>query len=107
MKLPIHPSPRILLRLRTLARSLWRRLRLQQATSAHEEVVSGALIGWAACIVFSWGWPPLLMAASALCGLCVGAVIGLILWSGSQETPEEQIVPPARGEKRSDRSKSD
>ena len=72
----------------------WRKLRKQPDTSIYEEIGVGALIGWGTCIVLSWTFPPLVVAVVALCGLCAGAVIGLLLWIGSANLPEEGIVPP-------------
>lgn len=76
----------------------WRRK--PQDTSVYEEIGTGALIGWGACIVLSWNFSPLVAAVIALCGLCSGAVIGLLLWIGSAELPEERIAPPAERERR-------
>src|SRR5689334_14132503 len=89
-----------------LPAGLWRTLRNQPDTSVYEEIAVGALIGWGACIVLSWNFPPLAGAVVALCGLCSGAVIGLLLWIGSAELPEENIAPPADREMRPGKSYS-
>lgn len=82
-------------------RAEWRRKRRNQPdTSVYEEIGVGALIGWSACIVLSWNFPPLVVAVVALCGLCSGAVIGLLLWIGSAKLPEERIAPPPERERR-------
>jgi hypothetical protein len=96
---------RYLLRaMRTQARTIladWRRkLQNSPETSVYEEIGAGALIGWGACIVLSWNFPPLVVAVFALCGLCSGAVIGLLLWIGSAQLPEERIAPPPERERR-------
>lgn len=84
----------------------WRKLRKQPETSVYEEIGTGALIGWGACIVLSWTFPPLVVAVIALCGLCVGAVIGLLLWIGSANLPEEGIEPPLERGRRPEKSYS-
>lgn len=74
--------------------------RKPQDTNVYQEIGTGALIGWGACILVSWNFSPLVGAVIALGGLCSGAVIGLLLWIGSAELPEERIAPPAERERR-------
>ena len=102
---------RYLLRaMRTQARTIlaeWRRKPGNSPeASVYEEIAVGALIGWGACILLSWNFPPLVVAVVALCGLCSGAVIGLLLWIGSAELPEERIAPPVERQRRPDKTYS-
>lgn len=55
-----------------------------------------------ACLVMAW-----LSCGSFLSfhialfwGSCVGALIGLLLWAGSPDAPEEPVLPPSPGQAR-------
>lgn len=71
----------------------------RQAT-VYQDMHLGAGVGLAACLVYACaaGVPAAMLPVAALVGYCAGTVIGLVLWIGSADLPEDPIVPPARGQ---------
>lgn len=72
------------------------------ALTAYGEMLCGALVGLVAGAVLA---APLaaaggLIVAAALAGFCAGAVIGLVLWSGSADLPEDPVIPPHPSQRR-------
>ncbi|MGE5469813.1 MAG: hypothetical protein ACM3X0_03330 [Bacteroidota bacterium] len=73
--------------------------------SERDEILQGSLIGVAACLIFAWlaDAPFLWFEMATIWGACVGALIGLVLWAGSVELPEEEVLPPAPEQERKER----
>jgi len=71
-------------------------------TTVYQEMHLGAGIGLTASLAYACaaGAPAAMLSFAALVGYCAGTVIGLLLWIGSAELPEDPVVPPARGQER-------
>lgn len=72
------------------------------ARTVHQEVLQGMAIGLMACLFFAWvgGGSFLVFQFAAVWGSCFGALIGLVLWAGSVDLPEDTVPPPAKGQER-------
>jgi len=70
--------------------------------SSHQEIVRGAAIGVVACLILTWltGGSSLSFVAAMIWGSSVGMLIGVLLWIGSGDLPEEPILPPPPGQAR-------
>ena len=64
-------------------------------TSVYEEMHHGSIIGLFACVLMAAlsGLPGIVLWA-AFFGATVGAVIGLLVWLGSDSLDEEPVIPP-------------
>lgn len=75
------------------------------ATSVSQEILRSASIGVVASLALVWltGGSPLGLLAAVIWSSCFGALIGILLWVGSVEAPEDPVLPPSpeqlRGEK--------
>lgn len=82
-----------------------RRARPAAAASVSQEILRGAAIGVVASLALVWltGGSPLGLLAAVIWSSCFGALIGILLWVGSVEAPEDPVLPPSpeqlRGEK--------
>lgn len=67
-----------------------------------QEILRGAAIGLVACLALAWlsGGSYLSFHIALFWGSCVGALIGLLLWVGSPDAPEDPVVPPSPGQAR-------
>lgn len=74
--------------------------------AAHQEILRGAAIGIFACLVFVWlaGASSLSFIAAVIWGSSFGALIGMLLWIGSGDVPEDPIPPPDRRQARDEKS---
>jgi hypothetical protein len=79
-----------------------RRRAARRPPTLYQEMRRGSAIGALACLVFAAtaGAAAPLLAGGALFGLGAGAVVGLVLWSGTAHLPEEPVAPPAPGQRR-------
>jgi hypothetical protein len=70
--------------------------------SVYDEMRAGSLTGLFACPAFAAavGASAAWLAAAAGLGGCVGAVLGLVLWSGSAALPEDPVLPPHPSQRR-------
>lgn len=70
-----------------------------------EEMLHGAAIGLVVCLVLAWlsGGSLLSVRVALFWGSCVGALIGLLLWAGSPDAPEDPVLPPSPGQGRESR----
>jgi hypothetical protein len=82
------------------------RPRIAAELTMREEILRSAATGLAACLIRLWlaGGSPAYIGAAVIWGCCIGALIGLLLWSSSPDAPEEPIVPPSPEQARSARS---
>lgn len=73
-----------------------------QTTTVYQEMHLGAGVGLTASLAYACaaGAPATVLSFAALVGYCAGTVIGLLLWIGSADFPEDPVVPPARGQER-------
>jgi len=62
----------------------------------------GAAIGLVASLALAWlaGGSFLGFHVALFWGSCVGALIGLLLWAGSPDAPEDRVQPPSPGQAR-------
>lgn len=73
--------------------------------SVYQEMRLGAAVGLLACLGYAGlggASVPLVLLAGVL-GLGIGGVIGLLLWGGSSDFPDDPVLPPARGQERRSR----
>jgi len=70
--------------------------------TVYQEMNLGAGVGLtvSAASACAAGVPAVVLLAAALLGFCVGAVIGLLLWSSSTDLPTDPVMPPAPGQER-------
>lgn len=79
-----------------------RERRQRERTTVYQEINRGALIGLTVCALATLGTGSATVVTwAAITGLSMGAIIGLLLWMGSDDaTPEDPVVPPAPGQRR-------
>lgn len=70
-----------------------------------QEILRGMAIGVIACLTLVWlaGASALSYVAAVVWGSCFGALIGMLLWIGSAEAPEDPVLPPAPGQARDEK----
>jgi hypothetical protein len=75
---------------------------MHSVDSSQLEIVRGAAIGIVACLILTWltGGSSLSFVAAVIWGSSIGALIGMLLWIGSVDLPEEPILPPPPGQAR-------
>lgn len=73
--------------------------------SVSREIMRGMAIGVIACLALVWlaGASALSYVAAVVWGSCFGALIGMLLWIGSAEAPEDPVLPPAPGQARGEK----
>lgn len=69
----------------------------QSPASVYEEMHQGSIIGLLACVLLAaMSGLPGIVAWAAFLGATLGAVIGLLLWLGSDSLDEQPVIPPHR-----------
>jgi hypothetical protein len=69
----------------------------------HKQIVLGSVIGLWAALAGAWlfgGGSALVLALATLAGSGIGALIGLLLWVGSNALSDDAVIPPAPGDAR-------
>lgn len=71
-----------------------------KAGEVGQEILQGAAVGFAASLLLAWlsSGSLLIFEIAAIWGSAVGALIGLLLWVGSDDVPEDPILPPSPGQ---------
>jgi hypothetical protein len=72
----------------------------EEQGSLHTEMLHGALVGCVAAFLMASCFSLTYAMYAAVGGLCLGSVIGLLLWSASTAAPDDGVIPPAKGPRR-------
>ncbi|NMG64266.1 hypothetical protein GPA19_04810 [Azoarcus indigens] len=71
-----------------------------EQASLYTEMLHGALVGCVAAFLMASCFSLTFALYAAVGGLCLGSLIGLLLWSASAAAPDGGAIPPAKGPRR-------